>query len=55
MTPLSPSETLSSEILTKELNYAVMELWRKVSFNIQQNENVRLQFLTKISRNFENI
>ena len=39
MTPLSSSETLSSEFLMKELNYAVMELRRKVSNIIQQKEN----------------
>ena len=55
MTPLSSSENLSSEIMMKELNYEVMEFWGSVSCNIQQKENVRLQFLRKISRNFENI
>ena len=55
MTPLSSSENLSSEIMMKELNYAVMEFWGNVSCYIQQKENVRLQFLIKISRNFENI
>ena len=32
-----------------------MQLWKKVSSNIQQNENVSLQILRKISRKIENI